>query len=78
MLLSPAHWVRHTMQLTKMSWDYKLFLLSLGVVYLVIAWVFERHLSRHLSKLMGRWKEMATGRTKQRKAYKIIDDEMRA
>lgn len=77
MLLGPAHWVRHTMQLTKMSWDYKLFLLVLGFAYLAIAWFFERHLARQLSKLFGRWKEMATGRTKQRKAYKIIDDDMR-
>ena len=78
MLLNPVHWVRHTMQLTKMNWDYKLFLIVLGLFYLAIAWVFERHISQHLAKLLGHWKEKATGRTKQRKAYKVIDDEMRA
>ncbi|KAK0392169.1 hypothetical protein NLU13_1667 [Sarocladium strictum] len=78
MLLSPSRWIRHTMQLTNMSWDYKLFLLGLGVAYLVTAWIFERHLSRQLAKLVGRWKERATGETKKRKAYKIIEDQMRA
>ncbi|KAH8174244.1 p5-type ATPase cation transporter domain-containing protein [Sarocladium implicatum] len=78
MLLNTTHWVRHTMQLTKMSWDYKLFLMVLSIFYLVVTWVFERHVSKQLAKWLGLWKERATGRTKQRKAYKVIDDEMRA
>lgn len=78
MLLSPAHWVRHTMQLTKMSWDYKLFLFMLGFAYLMSAWIFERHLSQHLAKQLGKWKEKITGKSKQRKAYKVIEDQMKA
>jgi cation-transporting P-type ATPase 13A2 len=78
MVLMPAQWVKQTMQLTKMSWDYKLFLVALGFAYLLIAWIFEKHVSLRLAKLAGRWKEAATGQSKTRKAYKVVEDDMRA
>lgn len=73
----PGAWVTRTMQLTSMSWHYKMFLVLLGVAYLIISLLFERYLAKVFGKHLGRWKERVTGKRKQRKAYKAIEDEMR-
>lgn len=57
--------------------EYKLFLAGLGVVYLVTAWVFENKVAISLAKLFGRMKIVVTGKQKQRKQYKEIQDELR-
>lgn len=77
MTLAPAHWLRKLMQLTKMSLNYELFLVGLGIVFLAAAWAFERHLALRLAKLVGRVRKGATGTSKKRKGYKIIQEEMR-
>lgn len=78
MVLAPAHWLRKTMQLTQMSWDYELFLVGLGIAFLVVAWAFERHLAMRLAKLVGRVQERVSGTVKRRKEYKMIQERMRA
>ena len=65
------------MDLTKMSWDYELFLIGLGIAYLALAWTFEKYAAMRLAKLVGRLRVALTGQTKRRKEYKIIQEEMR-
>lgn len=77
MLLSPTKWVRHTMQLSKMTWDYEIFLLGLGLVYFVLSWIYEKHIAVRLGKVLGILRERLTGHPKQRKEYKLILDSMR-
>lgn len=76
MLLVPAHWIRKLMQLTKMSWDYELFLVLLGVVFLAVTWAYERFVASKLAKLIGEVRLRIAGTTKHRKAYKVIDEAM--
>ena len=78
MVLSPAHWLKKLMELTQMSWDYELFLMGLGIVYLALAWAFERHLAPALARFLDQAKERVTGRAKRRKGYKLIRERMRS
>lgn len=78
MVLSPAHWLKNWMELTRMSWDYKLFLMGLGAMYLVLAWGFERYLAVPLARYLGEARERITGRIKRRKGYKMIQEGMRS
>ena len=66
------------MQLTKMSWDYKLFLIALGLAYFVVALGYERQFAQRIAKLIGTIKQRVTGKAKNRKQYKVIQEEARA
>lgn len=77
MIIGSSKRVSKVMELTKMPPEYKLFLAGLGVVYLVTAWVFENKVAISLAKLFGRMKIVVTGKQKQRKQYKEIQDELR-
>lgn len=76
MTLGPAHWLKRAMQLTKVSWDFKLFLITLGFVYLGIAWTGEYHVFQRLARAIGKGKQAVTGKKKRRKQYKVIREEM--
>lgn len=76
MTLGPVHWLKHTMQLTKISWDFKLFLITLGFVYLGFAWTGEHYVFQKLARVMGKLKQAVTAKRKQRKQYKVIREEM--
>lgn len=76
MVLGPAHWLKKLMQLSKTSLDFEVFLLVLGVVFLGVGWVFERHVSQRLARWLGRFKQRVTGATKTRKEYKVIEESM--
>ncbi|ATY66433.1 ATPase type 13A2 [Cordyceps militaris] len=77
MVLGPSRWLQKLMELTKMPWDYKLFLVGLGCVYLGVAWTFEKYAASPLAKFLGRASIAATGKEKQRKQYKQIQEELR-
>lgn len=77
MIVGSSKWLNKLMELTKMSWDYKLFLVGLGCLYLGVAWTFEKYAAATLSKFFGQVKIAATGKQKQRKQYKQIQDELR-
>ncbi|KAF4120141.1 cation-transporting P-type ATPase 13A3/4/5, partial [Geosmithia morbida] len=77
MVAAPAHWVKNVMQLSKTSTSFKLILVGLGLAYLVLGWVYERYVSLHLAKFLGHAKVRITGKTKERKKYKMIDESMR-
>ncbi|TWU77492.1 hypothetical protein ED733_007130 [Metarhizium rileyi] len=76
MIAGPAHWVKRIMELSNMEWDYKLFLVVLGLSYFALAWFFEKYLAMSLARFVGHAKQRITGRTKIRKKYKVILDEM--
>lgn len=77
MILGPAHWLRHLMQLTKTSRGFQLFMIALGAVYLVAAWVSEKVLFQRLARLLGWAKQRLARQPKKRKEYKLIMEQMR-
>lgn len=77
MLLDPWRLLRKRMQLTEISWDFKWYLLFLGGVYLAVAWVGENFVFIQLARLFGHSRQKLTGKTKKRKEYKVILEEMR-
>jgi cation-transporting ATPase 13A3/4/5 len=77
MTFAPAHAVRKFMQLSKMSWDYEIFLLGLGISYLVVSWAYEKHGAPRLARALRHVKERLTGREKKRKEYKVILEVMK-
>ncbi|KAG6017771.1 hypothetical protein E4U43_000009 [Claviceps pusilla] len=76
MVWSPAHWLKRLMELSSIKPNYKSFLLLLGVLYFVSAWVFDRHLARPLARSIGYAQQKITGKDKKRKQYKIIQERM--
>lgn len=76
MVMGPAHWLAKVMQLTKISWDFKVSLVTLGLLYLGVAWTGEHHVFQRLARVIHKLKQAATGKRKQRKQYKIIEEEM--
>lgn len=77
MLFDPSESVAKFMQLTKMSWDFRSFVLVLGIGYIALAWTSENYLLPRLAKYLGKLKTAVTRKPKQRKAYKVILEEMR-
>jgi len=77
LVLYPAHWLKHLMKLTNVSWDFKMFIIALGVAYLVAGWLGEKYIFPRVSKLIGTVKTGVTKKAKQRKEYKVIQEQMR-
>lgn len=59
-----------------MDWDYKIFLMVLGLAYFGFAWFFEKYVAMRLARYIGHAKQRITGKAKQRKQYKVIREEM--
>jgi cation-transporting ATPase 13A3/4/5 len=76
MVLIPAKWLKHIMQLTHTSWDYRLLIVVFGICYLAVAWVGEKYVFQRLARLIGRAKQAITKRPKKRKEYKLIQERM--
>ncbi|KAG5947372.1 hypothetical protein E4U53_006425 [Claviceps sorghi] len=76
MICSPAHWLKKLMELSSIGRDYRLFLLLLGVLYFLFAWVFDRHLAMLLARSIGFVQHKITHKAKKRKQYKIIQEQM--
>lgn len=77
MVLGPAHWLKKLMQLTKVSWDFKFFIVALGLAYFLTAWLGEKFIFQRLARIIGRTRQAITKRTKKRKEYKLIQERMR-
>ncbi len=75
LLFNPTVWMQRFMQLTYLSRDYKIFLLVLAIFGFGCSWVAEKALLPRLAKRIGKIKERY--RPKQRKLYKMLQDEMR-
>lgn len=76
-LFDPAPWLFDLMDLTPMSPAFKIFILGLGLGGFVCMYLAERLLFPHLSKWIGKVKTEWRGKTKKRKEYKVILDDMR-
>jgi len=72
MIISPAAPVKRLMQLTKTRWDFQLFTIFLGALYVLLAWVSDRILFPRLARLFGALKLRITKTPKKRKEYKVI------
>jgi cation-transporting ATPase 13A3/4/5 len=77
MLFDPSEWLAQFMQLTYMSWNFRSFILVLGIGYIAIAWTSEQYLLPRLAKYIGMAKTSITRKPKQRKQYKLVLEEMR-
>ncbi|KAL2114590.1 hypothetical protein VUR80DRAFT_4573 [Thermomyces stellatus] len=77
MVLGPARPVKKLMQLTKPQWDFQLFMVFLGIVYLAVAWLSETVLFPWLARTFGVVKKAVTKREKKRKEYKVINEGIR-
>jgi cation-transporting ATPase 13A3/4/5 len=77
LLFDPSDSLAQFMQLTKMSWDFRTFILVLGVGYIALAWTSEKFMLPRLAKYLGMLKTAITSKPKQRKAYKLVLEQMR-
>lgn len=77
MVLIPAHGVKHLMQLTKISPNFKMVLLILGLAYFVLSWTAENYIFQGLARWVGKAKLKLANTPKQRKEYKVIAERMR-
>ena len=73
----PAHWLKKLMQLTHVSWDFKGLIIALGLAYLVVGWLGEKHIFPQLARLIGTVKKSVAKGSKKRKEYKVIQEKMR-
>ncbi|KAM4055966.1 p5-type ATPase cation transporter [Hirsutella rhossiliensis] len=76
MVVAPAYWLSKVMDLTHISWGYRMFLMGLGLMYLLMAWTFEKHFAMPMARWLGVAKQRLTGRAKRRKEYKTIREEI--
>jgi len=76
MVSGPARWFQYLMQLTYMASDFKLFIMAMGLVYLGLAWVGENLIFHRLARLIGHAKQAMTKKSKTRKQYKVILEQM--
>lgn len=78
MLTDPASWLVELMELTYMSFDFKIFLLGLAAAGFAVMYFSEVFVFPNLAKWIGILKvKMAPRTKKKRKEYKIIAEEMR-
>jgi cation-transporting ATPase 13A3/4/5 len=78
MLFDPSEWLAKFMQLTYMSWDFRCFILILGIGYIALAWIAENYVLPKLGKYIGVLHIWVTGTPKQRKTYKLVLEQMHA
>lgn len=64
------------MQLTYVSWHFKLLIVGLGALYLGLAWTGEHWAFQPLARLLGRVKQSVLKQSKKRKQYKLIQEQM--
>lgn len=77
MIAGPPRWLFDLMQLSSMSRSYSWFLVLLGLVFLAVAWVYEKMLALPLARFLGVVIKWITGHAKTRKQYKVIQEDLR-
>ncbi|KIH88649.1 cation-transporting ATPase 13A3/4/5 [Sporothrix brasiliensis 5110] len=78
MILGPAHWLKNLMELTTISWNFKVLLLFLGIMYFALAMAAEKWVLPAAARSIGRAKLALAKLPKKRKGYKLIQESMRA
>jgi cation-transporting ATPase 13A3/4/5 len=64
------------MELTHLPWDFKFFIIGLGMAYYALAWMGEHFMFQPLARWIGRMKVSLLKKTKTRKQYKVIQEQM--
>ncbi len=64
------------MQLTYTAWDFKIFIIILGALYLGLSWAGEKLIFQRLARLIGQARQALTREAKTRKQYKVILEQM--
>lgn len=78
MLTDPAAWLVDLMELTYMSWDFKMFLLGLAGAGFAVMYFSEMFVFPVLARWIGILKvKVAPGTKRKRKEYKIIAEGMK-
>jgi len=77
MLFDPAVWLAKFMQLTPMSSDFRLFILALGIAYFCFASFGESVVFPYLSGKIGGLVHKVSKAPKQRKIYKLVQEQLR-
>lgn len=78
MLLDPMPPLRKFMQLTSMPPEFKIFLFILALVGFGMSWIAEKHTLPRLARVIGRASDrLRPKHRKKRKAYKLLEEEMR-
>lgn len=78
MVIGPAHWLKKLMQLTNISKHFGLYMLVLGVVYIILAWAGEHIIFQRVARFIGHAKQKLNRGSKKRKEYKVIQEGMRS
>ena len=76
MVLQPAKALTDLMELTRLSWGFKFFVIALGGAYLALSWAGESYVFHRLARAIGQIKQKAMNKSKKRKEYKIIQEGM--
>lgn len=78
MLFDPAEAFANFMQITRMSVDFKAFILVLALGGFAIAWIAERRAFFWLARSIGKTHDtLWPHRRKVRKRYKVLSEKMR-
>lgn len=65
------------MELTYTSLPFKFYMVALGFIYFALSWSFIKFGAPFLAVAIGNAQIKVTGKGKQRKEYKIIEEEIR-
>ncbi|KAL2135550.1 hypothetical protein VTI74DRAFT_8029 [Chaetomium olivicolor] len=76
MVIGPPAWLSRFMQLTSISADFKMFIIGLGVLYFILAWLGEHWAFQPLARLIGKTRQSVLKQPKKRKGYKVIQEQM--
>jgi cation-transporting ATPase 13A2 len=76
LLLDPAQWLSEFMELTYMSFDFKIFILVLSVLGFALSYLSELFVFPQLAGLIGRLRAKM-GKKKKRKEYKVVLEGMK-
>lgn len=78
MLFDPAEWLSRFIQLTKLSWKFRIFLLMLSLGGFGIAWLAEKRFFLWLAAAIAQIHLFfRPAHRKKRKAYKLLLEKMR-
>jgi len=77
MLFDPSKSVSSFMQLTTMTWDFKVSIFILGLGYFGVAWTSEQYLLPRVARYFGWLKTVIAKSPKKRKTYKLVAEQIR-
>lgn len=77
LVLHPFRGLRKLMELTKVPMGFKTYIIGMGVVYFILAWVCEKHAFLPLAKYIGKVKLAMSKKPKKRKEFKEIEQRIR-